>query len=376
MQEKFLTPVDKNGVDIYNSTMPEEQKCDNELNEAAESEKSGDSESKIYLSHDGFFRNAFDQTVAESFIKEYLPPEITKDLDFSTLTISKDTYVDKKLARCYSDVLYQIRLNADPAYLYFLFEHKSWKKDFPALQLLKNMAHIWETYVENHKGSKKLPVIIPLLIYHGEQQWDVDTSFISFFDIPGTLRKYIPSFNFEVYDISHMPEEDIRGVVELRIVLMAFRYIFHPEILSQLKKIFQLFREFEDKNKFSQFLELLLVYIGSNVTNVKAEQLRESVSEALKEGGAIMGTVFQELLDRGKEIGIEIGVKEGKEIGIEIGVKEGKEIGVKEGEEKEKWKFALGCIKKGIDLETIAELTDLPIERIELLKNVIQPESA
>ena len=81
-----------------------------------------------------------------------------------------------------------------------------------------------------------------------------------------------------------------------------------------------------------------------------------------------MGTVFQELLDRGKEIGIEIGVKEGKEIG--------KEIGVKEGEEKEKWKFALGCIKKGIDLETIAELIDLPIERIELLKNVIQPESA
>jgi len=356
--------------------MPEEQKCDNELNESAEPEKPGDSDSKIYLSHDGFFRNAFDQTVAESFIKEYLPPEITKDLDFSTLTISKDTYVDKKLARCYSDVLYQIRFNADPAYLYFLFEHKSWKPAFPALQLLKNMAHIWETHVENYKGTKKLPVIIPLLIYHGEQKWDVDTSFISFFDIPGTLRKYIPAFNFEVYDVSHMPEEDIRGVVELRIVLMAFRYIFHPEILSQLKKIFQLFREFEDKNKFNQVLELLLVYIGSNVTNVKAEQLRESVSEALKEGGAIMGTVFQELLDRGKEIGvkegIEIGVKEGKE----IGVKEGIEIGEKEGDEKAMWRFALSCIKKGIDIETIAELTDLPIERIELLKKVIQPESA
>ena len=72
-----------------------------------------------------------------------------------------------------------------------------------------------------------------------------------------------------------------------------------------------------------------------------------------------MGTVFQELLDRGKE----------------IGVKEGIEIGVKEGDENAMWRFALSCIKKGIDLETIAELTDLPIERIELLKKVIQPES-
>ena len=66
-----------------------------------------------------------------------------------------------------------------------------------------------------------------------------------------------------------------------------------------------------------------------------------------------MGTAFQELFDKGKEAG--------------------KEIGVKEGEEKEKWRFALSCIKKGLDIETIAELTDLPIERIELLKNVIQP---
>ncbi|HLP45330.1 MAG TPA: Rpn family recombination-promoting nuclease/putative transposase [Candidatus Kapabacteria bacterium] len=342
--------------------MPEEQKCDNELNVSAEPEKSGDSDSKIYLSHDGFLRNAFDQTVAESFIKEYLPTEITRDLDFSTLTKAKDTYVDKKLARCYSDLLYQIRFNAEPAYLYFLFEHKSWEPDFPALQLLKNMAHIWETHVENNKGTEKLPVIIPLLIYHGEQPWKVDTSFISFFEIPGTLRKYIPAFNFEVYDVSHMPEQDIRGVVELRIVLNAFRYIFHPEILSKLKKIFQLFREFKDKNKFSQFLELLLVYIGSNVANVKAEQLRESVSEALKEGGVIMGTVFQELLDRGKEIGIEIGVKEGEERGEE------------RGEEKKAIRVALNCLMKGMDVWTVAELTELSVERIESLKAVIHLE--
>jgi predicted transposase/invertase (TIGR01784 family) len=256
--------------------MMEEQKYDNISNDSAEPEKPGDKDSKIYLSHDGFFRNTFDRNVAESFIKEYLPQEITKNFDFSTLTRSEDTYVDKKLARCYSDRLYQVQLNSKPAYLYFLFEHKSWEPDFPALQLLKNMAHIWETHLEKNKNKKikKLPAIIPLLIYHGEKPWKVDTSFISFFDIPETLKKYIPAFNYELYDVSHMPEEDIRGIVELRIVLMAFRYIFHPEILKELKKIFQLFRELKDKKKFNQFLELLLVYINSNVNNVKAEQLR------------------------------------------------------------------------------------------------------
>ena len=354
----FSKTVDKKGVEIYNNFMTEEQKCDNTSNDSAEPEKSDDKDSKIYLSHDGFFRNTFDRTVAESFIKEYLPQEITNNLDFSALAQSEDTYVDKKLARCYSDKLYQVKFNSESAYLYFLFEHKSWEPDFPALQLLKNMAHIWETHLENNKGIKKLPIIIPLLIYHGEKPWKIDTSFISFFDIPETLRKYIPAFNFELYDVSHMPEEDIRGVVELRIILMAFRYIFHPEILKELKKIFQLFRELEDKTKFNEFLELLLIYIGSNVTNVKAEQLRESVSEALKEGGVIMGTAFQELFDRGKEVGI----------------KEGIEIGEKKRDEKAMLRIALSCIKEGIDIETIAKITHLSIERIELLKNVIELE--
>jgi predicted transposase/invertase (TIGR01784 family) len=180
------------------------------------------------------------------------------------------------------------------------------------------------------------------------------------FDIPETLEKYIPSFNYELYDISHMPEERIKGDVELRIILMAFRYIFHPDIMSRLKKIFQLFRELPDKTKFNEYLELLLIYLGSNIKNVKFDQLQGSVNDVIKEGGALMSTVFEEVLEKGKE----------------IGVKEGKEIGMKEGEEKNKLRVALNCLMKGMDIETISEITDLTVERIELLKTAVQQENA
>ena len=85
------------------------------------------------------FRVAFDnKNVAESFARENLPGEITNQLDFSSMTQDKDTFVDQKLSRCYSDVLYHIQFKNNPAYLYFLFEHKSWEPDFPGVQLLKN----------------------------------------------------------------------------------------------------------------------------------------------------------------------------------------------------------------------------------------------
>jgi predicted transposase/invertase (TIGR01784 family) len=333
--------------------MLEEQKNDDNEPIAPEESNVGpiDQEEKNikkYLSHDGLFRFAFENKhVAESFTRENLPGEITANLDFSTLTQDKDTFVDQKLSRCYADVLYHIRFKDKPAYLYFLFEHKSWEPDFPGVQLLKNMSHIWEKHLLKHKGLKKLPPIIPLLVYHGESAWNVDKNFLSMFDVPDMLKKYIPTFNYELYDISHMPEEQIKGEVELRIILMAFRYIFQPEIMSRLKDIFKLFRDLPGKTEFDRYLELLLIYLGSNIKDVQPAQLRDAIDEVLEEGGAMMSTVFQQLRE------------------------EGKEIGLMEGEEKNKLRIAFNCLIKGMDTWTIAEITELPIERIETLKAAI-----
>jgi predicted transposase/invertase (TIGR01784 family) len=54
---------------------------------------------------------------AESFFKEYLPAEIVRNLDFNSLQICKDTFISKKLARYFSDILYRIKLNAVDIYL-------------------------------------------------------------------------------------------------------------------------------------------------------------------------------------------------------------------------------------------------------------------
>jgi predicted transposase/invertase (TIGR01784 family) len=300
---------------------------------------------KIYFSHDGLFQAFFDEIeVAESFIKEYLPPEIVKDLDFSTLTLFKDSFVDSKFSRCYTDVLYHICLKNNPAYLYFLFEHKSWEPNFPGLQLLKNMANIWETHLDQHKGTKKLPPIIPLLIYHGAKEWAVNTNFISMFEIKGSLEKYIPAFNFELYDVSHMPDKAIKGELALRILLTTIKYIFSPELDLKVEDIFRMVQDLADKDKATEYLEMLLRYFSYNAENIKVDNFRERVTKVLEKGGAVMATLAQQWFA--------------------------------EGEEKTKLRFALACLKKGMDIDTITELTGLSVEKIELLKSTIQMESA
>lgn len=48
---------------------------------------------------------------------------------------------------------------------------------------------------------------------------------------------------------------------------------------------------------------------------------------------------------------------------------------MEEGEEKNKLKVARNCLLKGMDVRTIAEITELPVERIEALKNAVRQEN-
>ncbi|SHH26699.1 conserved hypothetical protein (putative transposase or invertase), partial [Thermosyntropha lipolytica DSM 11003] len=55
---------------------------------------------------------------------------------------------------------------------------------------------------------------------------------------------------------------------------------------------------------------------------------------------------------------------EGREQGIQEGIAKGIEQGIEKGIEK----AALNALQKGLDIETIAEITGLSVEKIEELK--------
>ncbi|MDQ1351461.1 MAG: hypothetical protein QG657_1763, partial [Acidobacteriota bacterium] len=163
----------------------------------------------VISKHDQEFKEFFNaKEVASSFFQEYLPPQIKEKLDFDTLEIVKDTFVDKKLSRYFSDILYKIQTPRELVYIYLLLDHKSSQEKFVGFQLLKYMVRVWELHFKQNKKVHYLPVIIPMVIYHGASNWELDTRFISFFQDVEGLEEYIPKFKYIVYDISHIPDEE------------------------------------------------------------------------------------------------------------------------------------------------------------------------
>lgn len=303
---------------------------------------------KIVNPHDKIVKDFLSESeTAKSFFMEYLPAEITKNLDFDSLRISKDTFVDKKLSEYLSDILYEINLKNIPAFIYLLIEHKSWEEHFMSFQLLKYMVRIWELYLKQHKKAKTLPVILPIVIYHGPKKWQIDTNFISLFNAPEYAKDYIPDFSYNLHDISHLPDEEIKGVVLLRILFKTLKYIFTPELRHKLLEILQLFRELKDKSKGTEFLEVLLRYLATSAGDLSKDELKGSVTRILEKGGDLMATIAEQWIEEGKQ----------------------------EEREKVTWNFVRNSLKEGLSIRTIKKITGLPAEKINRIKEEMAKSS-
>jgi predicted transposase/invertase (TIGR01784 family) len=286
-----------------------------------------------------------EKETAVSMLKGYLPEDIKKKLDFKSLKISTDSFIDKRLKNYFADLLYEIKLKSSQksALIYILFEHKYWPDWWVCLQLLKYMVRIWELFLKQNKDAKYLPVIFPLILYHGKPKWEISQSFLSLFEDPTGFEPYIPDFSFNLQDVSHMPDEDIQGSSLLRMILTTFKYIHSPGIRNKLWDIFKLFLELENKNNISEYLEALVTYLVNSPGKLTEEELQEPVNRLIEEGGANMETIFEKWVEKGVEKGIE------------------------KGKIEKAFEVAKKMLLKGLDPNTIMDMTGLNREDIEKL---------
>jgi len=73
-----------------------------------------------------------------------------ENIDLESLTMVKDSFVEKELRQHFSDLLYTVHHQQGELYLYFLFEHKSSPDPWVGLQLLRYQVRIWEQHRKQH----------------------------------------------------------------------------------------------------------------------------------------------------------------------------------------------------------------------------------
>ncbi len=269
--------------------------------------------------HDRFFKATFGRVeVAAEFLERYLPPTVAATLDWTTLRAEKEAFLDPELAQYPTDLLYAVHLQSgENGYVHLLFEHKSYIESRINLDLLRYRVRIWEQWLKDGNAGQ-LPVIIPVVFYHGAGRWTVKRQFAeTVVEAPG-LKPYVPTCEYHLVDVSGYRDEELRGAVILQVALLTFKYIFRDELSEWLPGILRLLRELEEGSSGLDFIRSLLRYLAqaAGTDRLSETTLRQAVTQALSGGDQVMMTIAEQWVQEGWQKGQQEGWQKGRQEGL------------------------------------------------------------
>ncbi len=271
--------------------------------------------SEISSPHDKFFKKSFERRdIASDFLIHYLPSDVAAELDLRAPQLQKDSFVDPVLREHFSDLLYRVRFKrGGAAFVYLLFEHKSTPEELVAYQVLRYEVLAWEPLARaamRKPGKKKLPPIMPIVIYHGPRPWQVPRNFSGVIEWHGSesFRRFMPEFMYFLLDLSVFSEAQIVGAALLRVCLLVLKHAYEGDLIERLPALLGLLPAREQGAL--EYLATVLKYV-SEVARPLTRNEFEAVKEQLPtETGEIMETWASSMLKEGKQIGRQEGRQE------------------------------------------------------------------
>jgi predicted transposase YdaD len=281
----------------------------------------------IATPHDRLFKATFSQPQhAAELLRSVLPAAVVRHIDFGTLQVEPTSFIDEKLRARFSDLLFRVRLAGHVAYVYLLFEHQSGPERMMCPRLLRYVTDAWGEHLKKNPRATHLPVVIPMVLHHGEDGWSAPVSLRELYDAPAAvlddLRPYIPELTFVLDDLA--PQSDAvlraRALSALpRLVLWALKHVRRGrDVIPALRKARDLVRAVLLAPNGVASLLTVLRYIVEVADSSEHELIRTLERTMLPDARETLMT----LAERWRREGLKEGLKEGIKKGIEKGRKE------------------------------------------------------
>ena len=254
--------------------------------------------------HDKFFKASFSRLeVARDFITAQLPDALRQTLDLSAMALSDSSFVDGSLDEYFADLVYECPSRSPDGVetslrVALLFEHKSYTVRYPHFQLLRYLLNGWEA---DQKEGLPPRLFVPIIIFHGEDNWKVEPMKSYFPGIQAAQEEFIPDFNYLFYDLSALPDEVITNFSNRFLALSALLLKYSREkeyvrtIGAQLAELLRAV-EAEDPN----FLRSVVVYLYKTQPRAGSSQLANFLRNVSTQTNPNIMTVYDSILEEGE----------------------------------------------------------------------------
>jgi predicted transposase/invertase (TIGR01784 family) len=271
--------------------------------------------------HDLVFKAVFGQPEhARGALRAIVPAALAEALDWSTLTLQPGSFVDPALRHQHTDLLYAATWrDGGETLMYLLFEHQSGTptEGRMAERMLNYQVRIWGRWRADHPKAKTLPMILPIVMYHGASPWSEPRSFDALLDVPAPLQlalePYLVRFTYLLHDLSEISDDELRdGAMRTalaKLVVMCLKYArTRADFVRILGRWMDVAREVARAPHGLEALAQVMCYVLEVNEYVESEELQELLEREIgpEAKDAIM-TAGQRLIEQGRQQGIEQG---------------------------------------------------------------------
>ena len=167
------------------------------------------------IPHDPSYKQFFSNPdMVASLLRDFVPEDFIKELDFSTLEQCSGSYVTDDLRERHDDIVWRLRWNGAWCYLYLILEFQSTPDPWMAVRILAYTALLWQDLIKSGvvREGDTLPPVFPVVIYNGGKTWTAAREVADLLTpVTGPLSRYQPRQSYFLVDEGQVPEEMLHG---------------------------------------------------------------------------------------------------------------------------------------------------------------------
>ncbi|MDK2373813.1 Rpn family recombination-promoting nuclease/putative transposase [Serratia fonticola] len=264
--------------------------------------------------HDAVFKQFLTHPdTARDFLELHLPPALLQFCDLNTLKLESGSFIESGLRAYYSDVLYSLHTEQGEGYVYVLLEHQSSPDKHMAFRLVRYAIAAMHRHLE--AGHDQLPLVIPMLFYHGQvTPYPYTMSWLEEFSEP-ELARQLYAGHFPLVDVTVIPDDDIMQHRRMAILELLQKHVRLRD-LAELKEqlVTLLLAGYTTKEQLISLINYMLQVGSTTEPGVLIHELARRAPQHEEE----LMTIAEYLKQQGIEIGIEIGIEKGREAVLKI----------------------------------------------------------
>lgn len=270
-----------------------------------------------------------DPAVAEDFLKHYLPKEILPLIDFNTLSICRESYINEELNLSDSDVLFQVNIANQIGFIYILIEHQSSVHNLMPFRILQYMVEIWSSYLKETK-KKTLPLIILMVFYHGKTPYNGAIDIKELIEGPVELIDNFLLKLFHLIDTNIINDEVFKTQHLAGFMAFIMKKIYARDFMNSKGIIYDMLTNIINKEgadavvSIITMLNYLIRYGRTKMPEEFINNVHEMLSISKEAQEEFMDTVAEYLIKKGRKEGHDEGIALGRDMGREEGFELGR----------------------------------------------------